>query len=115
MRQLRAIQLRDKDALQFLKQRDYNLIRLTFEKATTKINVTHFFKKSFGIKAVRYRKYNQAYYEEILIDYHVEQRIAQNYREKFLTTDEGIYMVMQMYCQNDYINHFIKMDTDNIS
>jgi len=24
-------------------------------------------------------------------------------------------MVLQMYCQNDYINHFIKIDTDNIT
>ena len=32
LRQLRNIQIRDKDALHLLKQRDYELIRLTFEK-----------------------------------------------------------------------------------
>lgn len=39
LRQLRFIQLRDKDAQQFLKQRDYEIIRLTFEKMTTKLNM----------------------------------------------------------------------------
>lgn len=48
------------------------MIRLTFEKQTTKINLNNFFKKSFSIKSQGYRKYNQAFYEEILIDYHVE-------------------------------------------
>ena len=62
------------------------MIRLTFEKQTTKINLNNFFKKSFSIKSQGYRKYNQAFYEEILIDYHVEQRISQNYRERFLTS-----------------------------
>ena len=91
------------------------MIRLTFEKQTTKINLNNFFKKSFSIKAQGYRKYNQAFYEEILIDYHVEQRISQNYRERFLTSEEGKYLVLLMYCQNDYVNHFLKMETDAVS
>jgi hypothetical protein len=44
LRQLKFIQMRDKDAEQLLKQRDYELIRMSFEKFTTKINVTGFFK-----------------------------------------------------------------------
>lgn len=28
---------------------------------------------------------------------------------------EGIYLVLMMYCQNDYVNHFLKIDTDNIT
>ena len=31
-----------------------------------------------------YKKYNQAYYEEILIKYNLEWRIALNYRERFV-------------------------------
>ena len=38
MRQLKFIQLRDRDAEHLLKQRDYELIRLTFDKFTTKID-----------------------------------------------------------------------------
>ena len=75
-RQSRFIQLRDKDALQFLNQRDYELIRLSFEKYVTKINLSLFFKKSFPIKAATYRKYDQAYYEEIVINNDVESRVA---------------------------------------
>mmetsp|Transcript_12393 Transcript_12393/g.19339 ORF Transcript_12393/g.19339 Transcript_12393/m.19339 type:complete len:148 (+) Transcript_12393:2321-2764(+) len=36
---LRFIQLRDKDALHLLNKRDYELIRLSFQKYTTKINL----------------------------------------------------------------------------
>ena len=86
--------MRDKDALTLLKNRDYDLIRLTFEKFTTKINITLFFKKSFSIKSHNYRQYNEAYYEEILIDNKVEARQAKNYRERFLTTPQEILLVL---------------------
>jgi hypothetical protein len=59
-----------------LNQRDYELIRLSFEKYVTKINLSLFFKKSFPIKAATYRKYDQAYYEEIVINNDVESRVA---------------------------------------
>lgn len=72
IRQLRFIQMRDKDALHLLTQRDYELIKLTFMKFTTKINLTLFFDKAFPLKASTYRKYNQAYYEEIVINNDVE-------------------------------------------
>lgn len=115
LRQLKMVQLRDKDALQFLKQRDYELIRLTFEKLTTKINLSNFFKKTFIVKSNGYKKYNPAFYEEILIDYSVEQRITQNYRERFLVSKEDIYLVSQMYAQNDYVAHFLKADATDVS
>jgi len=51
LRQLKFIQLRDKDALQLLKQRDYDLIRHTFDKLTTKLNIALFFKKTFSLKS----------------------------------------------------------------
>jgi len=40
LRQLRMIQLRDADAIHFLTKRDYELIRLTFQKITAKLNLT---------------------------------------------------------------------------
>ena len=51
-------------------------------------------KASSNLKAQVYRKYNQAYYEEILIDYNVDQRVAQNYRERFLVSSEDIVLVL---------------------
>lgn len=35
-----------------------------------------FFEKSFPMKSSSYRKYNQAYYEEVVINNDVEQRVA---------------------------------------
>mmetsp|Transcript_11802 Transcript_11802/g.18133 ORF Transcript_11802/g.18133 Transcript_11802/m.18133 type:complete len:95 (-) Transcript_11802:2942-3226(-) len=73
---LRFIQLRDVDALQFLNQRDYELIKQSFEKYTTKINLLQFYKKASAMKSSTYRKYNQAYYEEIVINNKIEPRVA---------------------------------------
>ena len=58
MRQLKFIQMRDKDAEHLLLQRDYELIRLTFEKNTTKINAKAFFKVDMQFKSHNYRQYN---------------------------------------------------------
>ena len=116
LRQLKAIQLRDTDALQFLKQRDYELIRCSFEKMTHKLNMKNFDKSATtNLKSQGYRRYNQAFYEEILLDYNVEARVAQNYRERFLVSSEDIFLVLQMYAQNDYVNHFLSVKTDEIT
>lgn len=69
--------MRDKDALHLLNTRDYEMIRLTFEKHTTKIDMKMFYKQTFSIKAATYRRYNQAYYEEIVITSgNVEPRVS---------------------------------------
>ena len=91
--------MRDKDALHLLKTRDYELIRLSFEKFTAKLNILNFFKQPQTLKSVTYKNYNQAYYEEILIDFQVESRVALNYRERFLTKKEQIILVLEMYCK----------------
>jgi len=54
-------------------QREYDLIKITFSKIITKIPTDQFFKEKLkSIKCQNYRFYNQAYYEEILIDYDIE-------------------------------------------
>lgn len=70
------------------------------------MNLTLFFDKAFPLKASTYRKYNQAYYEEIVINNDVESRVAQNYRERFLVSAEDIYIVFEMYCKEDYWEQF---------
>ena len=50
------------------------------------------------MKSNGYRMYNTAFFEEILIDFFVEPRVARNYRERFLVTTEDIYLVLNMYC-----------------
>ena len=49
---------------------------MTFDKYVAKINLTLFFDKAFPLKCSSYRRYNQAYYEEIVINNAVEQRVA---------------------------------------
>ena len=117
MRQLRFIQLRDKDAIQLLNQRDYDLIRLTFDRYCIKMNLNQFYPNCghVPLKAHTYRKYNQAYYEEIVIDHKVEERVAQNYRERFLVNKEDIYIVFEMYCKEDYDKQFISTKKDDIT
>ena len=116
LRQLRVIQLRDTDAEYFLRQRDYDLINITFTKTFTKIATDQFFKaKLKSIKCHSYREYNQAYYEEILIDYGTEARVAQNYRERFLITSDDVFLVLKMYSKNDYVAYFLHAQLDEIT
>ena len=61
------------------------------------------------IKAHQYRKYDQSYYEEIVIDYALEGRITLNFRDRFLVTKAEQMIVMEMYSKNDYVSHFIKI------
>jgi len=98
------VQLRDRDGLHLLKTRDYELIRVTFTKFSTKLRVNGFTdgKSAVGLKSRNYRKYNQAYFEEMLIDYDVEGRIAYNYRERFILSIEEINLVLEMYTRQDY-------------
>mgnify|MGYP006999547019 CR=1 FL=1 len=99
----------------FLKLRDWKIIRETFTKFTTKIPMRVFGMKEEILKSFNYRQYNQAFYEEIIIDYHVESRVAQNYRERFLSEPHEIYLVLEMYSKQDYVNHFLSMELDQIS
>jgi len=57
----------------------------------TKIPITQFQKETMELKSQFYRKYTNAYYEEILIDYKIESRVAQNFRERFLVDKDEIY------------------------
>lgn len=117
MRQSRFLQMRDKDALHLLKKRDYELIRMSFDRYVAKLDIKEFMKKekTVSLKCHSYRKYNQAYYEEIVINNDVESRVAQNYREKFLVTADDIYIVFEMYCKEDYDEQFIKTKKNEIT
>lgn len=116
IRQLRFLQLRDKDAVILLNTRDYELIKCTFDKYPSKVSL-----KSLGINldpnmmCHNYRKYNQAYFEQILINYEVEDRVAANFREKFLVTANDIMTVFEMYCKEDYDQYFLLTDKSMIN
>jgi len=111
-----VIQLRDTDAEYLLMQRDYDLINITFTKNFTKIATDQFFpEKLKSIKCHSYKQYNQAYYEEILIDYATEARVAQNYRERFLVSADDVNLVLRMYAKNDYAAYFLHANLEEIS
>ena len=106
--------MRDQDAEQFLKQRDYELIKISFERNTTKLNIKGFYPADMTFKSHNYRTYNQAYYEEILIDCRTESRVALNYRERFLKKKEETLLALEMYAKNDYVAHFLKIDKSEV-
>lgn len=93
--------MRDRDGLHLLKTRDYDLIRVSFQKFTTKLRIKGFTEDSQEerLKSRTYRKYNQAFFEELLIDNRVDERIALNYRERFLITGDEIHQVLEMYAK----------------
>ena len=80
-----------------------------------KLKITDFYKESFTLKSQTYRQYNQAFFEEILIDFAIESRVAQNYRERFLISPEDVYLVLNMYAKNDYVNYFLRLNLEQIS
>lgn len=86
--------------------RDYEIIRLTFDKHVARINLLNFFPEVFPMKSQTYRMYSQAFYEEIAITHNIEARVAQNFRERFIVTKEDIYNVFEMYCKEDYVTQF---------
>ena len=89
---MRFVQLRDSDAVHLLETRDYELIKQLLDKLTTKLSLAQFWYKDKKVMCHTYRKFNQAFFEEILINYQVEERAAQNYREKFLVTADDIFI-----------------------
>ena len=82
--------MRDSDALTLLKNRDYSLVKLTFEKSPTKVSGILENDTRQLLKCHNYRTYNQAYYEEIVIDYSLEAGATLNFRERFLVTKEDM-------------------------
>lgn len=88
---------------------------MSFNKYTINLNLEQFFYKSYTLKSNSYRKYDQAYFEEILVTNNIESRVAKNYRERFLITREDIFIVFQMYCKEDYDEQFQQTFKDEVT
>lgn len=100
----------------FLKNRDYEIIKQCFEKFTTKLNIEQYgYCLSTSLKCHSYRKYNQAFFEEMVINYDIEERVAMNYRQRFLVTADDIFITFEMYCKEDYDEQFVKTTKSVIS
>ena len=105
---MRQVQLRDSDALFFLNNRDYEVISLCFSKFTTKLKLDQFgYNQVQLVRSHSYRKYNPAYFEEILINSEVDQRVAKNYEEKFIVKPEEVFVTFEMFCDKDYDRQFL--------
>jgi len=57
---------------------------MTFRDYVAKVDLKQFYNVVLPMKSSTYRRYNQAYYEEIVINNDVEERITQNFRERFI-------------------------------
>jgi len=92
---MKTIQLRDIDGEHLLLERDYELIRECFSKTALKIDLSKLYQRGTRTYISRsYRKYNPAYFEEILLNYNVDERVAMNYRERFIIDSEATYQVL---------------------
>mmetsp|Transcript_30409 Transcript_30409/g.46583 ORF Transcript_30409/g.46583 Transcript_30409/m.46583 type:complete len:116 (-) Transcript_30409:3011-3358(-) len=93
LRRLKEMQFRDKDGRELLVTRDYDLIKESFTKFTMKkdLGKMYKFEPETGFISHSYRRYNAAYFEEVLLSQQVDARVAKNYRERFLIEAESIY------------------------
>ena len=116
IKQLRFLQLRDSDALHLLVNRDYEMITACIGKYPNKIKLEQFgLPADTGVLCLNYRRYNQAYFEEIVINFKVEPRVALHYRQQFLSTPDDLIVVFEMYCRQDYDKEFIATTKSQIT
>jgi len=70
--------MRDTDAMQLINNRDFELIQVTFLKHPCKVNLPQYLQDmtTTKLKCSKYRDYNVAYFEEVVIHYTIESRVA---------------------------------------
>ena len=74
-----------------LRTSDYELIKILFEKRTSKLQVHDLYPVGTPI-SYSYKVYNPAYFEEVLLEQNkILERTANNYRDRFLVGKEVIY------------------------
>lgn len=96
---LSEINLRDSDALHFIKERDFKIIEKSFTKLCKGCFVGLFMHKKYGNQIFkRYKTYSRAYYQEIIVRNEVEARTQHLFKKKFMKTNEDIDSVLDMYC-----------------
>mmetsp|Transcript_38788 Transcript_38788/g.58968 ORF Transcript_38788/g.58968 Transcript_38788/m.58968 type:complete len:136 (-) Transcript_38788:122-529(-) len=94
IKKLKVIQLRDRDARQLLRTSDYELITEVLTKFSCKLNLGEYYPLNNPI-SYSYRKYNPAYFEEILLDQKkILERTANNYRDLYLRGSDTILKVL---------------------
>ena len=73
LKRLKDIYLRDKDAIHFINTRDFVIINESFEK-NTKSHMVHLkmHKNQTKHKSCKYKKYNRAYFQELIISNPIE-------------------------------------------
>jgi len=62
-----------------LKCKDFELIRIIFTKFSTKLEVPGYLKKNKSLRCHQYRQYKPSFFEEILIEFKLDERIVGNY------------------------------------
>ena len=62
-----------------------------------------------------YRTYNQAYFEQIIITKHIEGRTAKNFRDRFINSNEELFIVLKMYAEKDYLDYFVNAHVDEMN
>lgn len=72
---LKELYLRDKDALLFIKNRDFKIIEKSFEKTTkSPLSSLKMHREQHKHTSYRYRTYSRAYYQELIIKNDIDER-----------------------------------------
>lgn len=110
MGRLKEINLRDRDAIHFIKQRDWRIIEKSFKKSSKGLFTGLMMHKKYADQVSRsYKQYNRAYYQEIIVkNEKVEARTIFLFKQRFLRTTDDINSILEMYCQIDDLEQFSK-------
>jgi len=95
--------------------KDYDLVSIIFGKIPAKITLKSFVSKNQKFICHQYRRYTTAYFEQILITRRIEPRTSKNFRQRFITSNEDIFLVLKMYSEKDYLDYFLNADVDEMN
>lgn len=107
---LKEVNLRDSDAMHFIKQRDWQIIEKSFKKSSKGLFTGLMMHKKYADQVSRsYKTYNRAYYQEIIVkNDQVEARTRFLFNQRFLKSADDIDQVLEMYCQIDDLEQFAR-------
>ena len=112
LKQLREVDLRDQDAVYLLTERDFEAISLVVGKKTSRLTSLDSQASSIGHS---YKTYTHAYFEEVIIVYAIEDRVAKEFRKRVRRREADTMAIVEMYCKEDFEKQFQAIDKSNIT
>ncbi len=107
--ELEEINLRDKDALHFIKQENFQIIQSAFHKKAKGLFTGLFMHSKYQDQIFKkYDYYDRSYFLEIMIKNDLEQRVIANFKQRFLNDNENIGGILNLYIDLDDLENFVE-------